>query len=89
MAVFFKPYKKTKAEMQSIPIKEGQVIFTIDTKELYIDKSNTERILALSDTTYKVATSITDGLMAAADKKKSLENIIRWRRKLLWESIRA
>ena len=67
---FFKPYKKTKAEMDSIPIKEGQVIFTIDTKELYIDVSNENRILALSDTTYEVASSTVDGLMTAADKRK-------------------
>lgn len=69
MEALFKPYKITKAQLNSIPIANGQIIFVYDEKEIYIDQ-NSERILAMSDTTYDVATKLTDGLMSADDKKK-------------------
>lgn len=66
----FKPYKVTENQLAAIPIKDGQFIFTTDTKKIYLDKNDTERILALSDTTYEVATQLANGLMSKEDKKK-------------------
>jgi hypothetical protein len=41
----FKPYKILDSQLNSLSILEGQLIFTTDTKKIYIDTSNTERIL--------------------------------------------
>lgn len=41
----FKPYKIEKSALDALAIKEGQLIFCTDTKEIYLDKNDTERIL--------------------------------------------
>ena len=43
-AILFKPYKILKSALASTPIREGQFILCIDAKEIYLDKSDTERI---------------------------------------------
>ena len=40
----FKPYKLTKANLASLPMAEGQLIITTDTKEIYLDTSASTRI---------------------------------------------
>lgn len=40
----FKPYKILSSQLDSLPIREGQLIFITDMKETYLDKSDTERI---------------------------------------------
>lgn len=51
----FKPYRTTSSKLNSLAIKEGQVIFVKDTKELYFDVSNTQRIRLNSDALTKLA----------------------------------
>lgn len=45
----FKPYKTTSAKIDSLPIKEGQLIFTTDTKKIYFDITSSNRIVLYSD----------------------------------------
>lgn len=33
----FKPYKCTETQMKSLPVVDGQVIFTTDTNKIYMD----------------------------------------------------
>lgn len=40
----FKPYKLLKADLGSLPMAEGQLIITTDTKEIYLDTSASTRI---------------------------------------------
>lgn len=46
MAALFKPYKITESQLSSLPIREGQMIITTDTKSIYLDISSTSRIKA-------------------------------------------
>ena len=47
----FKPYRTTQDNLSKIPYKAGQLIFTTDTKRIYIDISDAEsgRLLASAD----------------------------------------
>lgn len=45
----FKPYKILESQLDSLPIKEGQFILTIDTNKLYSDTAEDTRILISSD----------------------------------------
>jgi hypothetical protein len=40
----FLPVRTTKAGLSELPIVEGQLIFTTDTHELFVDNSGTERV---------------------------------------------
>lgn len=40
----FKPYKLLKADLGSLPMAEGQLIITTDTKEIYLDTNTSTRI---------------------------------------------
>lgn len=40
----FKPYKLLKADLDSLPMAEGQLIITTDTKEIYLDTNASTRI---------------------------------------------
>ncbi len=40
----FEPYKGLSTQLNSLPIKDGQLIVTTDTKNLYIDTSSSTRI---------------------------------------------
>lgn len=51
----FKPYKVTSANLNSLPIKEGQLIFVTDTQDLYIDVSANSRIKVNNDALVKLA----------------------------------
>lgn len=52
----FKPYKTTQANLSKIAYKAGQLIFTTDTKRIYIDISNNAsgRLLVSADTVIDV-----------------------------------
>lgn len=39
----FTPYKILSTQLNSLPIQEGQLIFTTDTQEIYIDLTNAIR----------------------------------------------
>lgn len=45
----FKPYKITSDKLSDLPVQEGQIVITTDTKKLYVDVSATERIEVTSD----------------------------------------
>lgn len=45
----FTPYKISSTQLNSLPIKEGQLIFTIDTQEIYIDITDEIRKKLYSD----------------------------------------
>ena len=45
----FKPYKLLSSKLSSLPIVEGQLILTTDTKKLYFDIDSKTRILVNSD----------------------------------------
>ena len=45
----FKPYKITSDKLADLPVQEGQIVITTDTKKLYVDVSATKRIGVTSD----------------------------------------
>ena len=51
----FKPYRTTSSKLNSLSIREGQVIFVTDTQELYFDVSNLDRIRLNSEALTKLA----------------------------------
>lgn len=51
----FKPYRVTSAQLNSLPIVEGQFIFVTDTKDLYFDVSTTDRLRLNADALTKLA----------------------------------
>lgn len=71
----FKPYKITSDKLEDLAIQEGQIIITIDTKKLYVDVSNTERIeitneIDLSDYVTTSTLTSTVGEEASARQKQ-------------------
>ena len=51
----FKPYRTTSSKLNSLSIREGQIIFVTDTQELYFDVSNLDRIRLNSEALTKLA----------------------------------
>lgn len=45
----FKPFNIKENQINSLPISQGQLIFTTDTKKIFFDISDTERITIYSD----------------------------------------
>ena len=71
----FKPYKITSDKLEDLAIQEGQIIITTDTKKLYVDVSNTERIeitseIDLSDYVTTSTLTSTIGEEASARQKQ-------------------
>ena len=66
-AILFKPYKILQSALASTPIREGQFILCTDTKEIYLDKSDTERI--------KLDNNIDDIKNEILDIKSNIGNI--------------
>ena len=71
----FKPYKITSDKLEDLTIQEGQIIITTDTKKLYVDVSNTERIeitseIDLSDYVTTSTLTSTIGEEASARQKQ-------------------
>lgn len=71
----FKPYKITSDKLEDLAIQEGQIIITTDTKKLYVDVSNTERIeitneIDLSDYVTTSTLTSTVGEEASARQKQ-------------------
>ena len=50
----FKPFKITENQLNSLPITAGQLIFTTDTKKIFFDIDDTERIILYSDVINKL-----------------------------------
>ena len=51
----FKPYKVINSQLNSLPIRAGQLIFVTDTQTLYVDIDGTTRIKVNGDVITKVA----------------------------------
>ena len=62
----FKPYKITSDKLDDLAIQEGQIIITTDTKKLYADVSNTERIEVTSDAEVDLTDYVTQQVLTAA-----------------------
>lgn len=67
MAALFKPYRVTKAKLDSLAIKDGQLIYVTDSQEIYLDISDTQRIQVLSDHIKEI--SIEDGQLTTISAK--------------------
>lgn len=59
----FKPYKINENQLDSIPIKEGQIFFILDSSKIFLDKNDTERVGFFNDAAYDAK-----GSAAAAEK---------------------
>ena len=44
----FKPYMITEAQKNNLPVKNGQLIFTTDKKNIYLDQENERLPFAFS-----------------------------------------
>ena len=75
----FKPYKITSDKLADLSIQEGQIIITIDTKKLYVDVSNTERIeitseIDLSD--YVTTSTLTSTIGEEASERQKQDQLL-------------
>lgn len=77
----FKPYKITSDKLADLPVREGQIVITTDTKKLYVDVSATERIEVTSDaevdlTDYVTTTMLTSALGEEASEREKQDNLL-------------
>lgn len=56
----FKPYKILETQLSSLPIVAGQIIFTTDTKRIYLDVDNNTRIYFEGKVSTKTVASATE-----------------------------
>lgn len=54
----FKPYKILNSQLSSLPVREGQLIFTTDDKAIYLDISSSQRIKISDDMEYLIVESL-------------------------------
>jgi hypothetical protein len=77
----FKPYKITSDKLADLPVREGQIVITTDTKKLYVDVSATERIEVTSDaevdlTDYVTTTMLTSAIGEEASEREKQDNLL-------------
>lgn len=74
----FKPYKILSNKLSSLPVKEGQLIVTTDTGDIYVDLSNSERKqLAVTDLSDYVTSSVLISSIAAeAQEREKQDNLL-------------
>ena len=77
----FKPYKITSDKLADLPVREGQIVITTDTKKLYVDVSATERIEVTSDaevdlTDYVTTTMLSSAIEAEASERQEQDNLL-------------
>ena len=77
----FKPYKITSDKLADLPVREGQIVITTDTKKLYVDISATERIEVTSDaevdlTDYVTTTMLTSALGEEASEREKQDGLL-------------
>ena len=77
----FKPYKITSDKLADLPVREGQIVVTTDTKKLYVDVSATERIEVTSDaevdlTDYVTSTMLSSAIGAEASERQEQDNLL-------------
>ena len=61
----FNPCKLTNDKLSDLPIKEGQLIVTTDTKKLYVDVSPTERIEVAADAEVDLSDYVTTSILTS------------------------
>ena len=71
----FKPYKITSDKLEDLAIQEGQIIITTDTKKLYVDVSDTERIEVTSDAEVEDVTLASLGVTATAEELNYVDGV--------------
>lgn len=69
----FNPCKLTSDKLADLPIKDGQLIVTTDTKKLYVDVSPTTRIEVKSDAEVDLTDYVTQQVLTAALEEESSE----------------
>ena len=77
----FKPYKITSDKLADLPVREGQIVVTTDTKKLYVDVSATERIEVTSDaevdlSDYVTSTMLSSAIGAEASERQEQDNLL-------------
>lgn len=74
----FKPYKILSNKLSSLPVKEGQLIITTDTGDIYVDLSNSERKqLAVTDLSDYVTSSVlTSAIAAEAQQREKQDGLL-------------
>lgn len=56
----FKPYRTLESQVSSLPIVAGQIIFTTDTKRIYLDIDSNTRIYFEGKESSKITVSATE-----------------------------
>ena len=69
----FKPYKITSDKLADLPVQEGQIVITTDTKKLYVDVSATERIEVTSDAEVDLSDYVTTTMLSSAIGEEASE----------------
>ena len=69
----FKPYKITSDKLADLPVREGQIVITTDTKKLYVDVSATERIEVTSDAEVDLSDYVTTTMLSSAIGEEASE----------------
>ena len=69
----FKPYKITSNKLADLPVREGQIVITTDTKKLYVDVSATERIEVTSDAEVDLSDYVTTTMLSSAIGEEASE----------------
>lgn len=69
----FKPYKITSNKLADLPVREGQLVITTDTKKLYVDVSATERIEVTSDVEVDLSDYVTTTMLSSAIGEEASE----------------
>ena len=75
----FKPYKITSDKLEDLAIQEGQIIITTDTKKLYVDVSNTERIEITSEidlSNYVTTNTLTSTIAEEASARQKQDQLL-------------
>lgn len=71
----FKPYKILSNKLSSLPVKEGQLIVTTDTGDIYVDLSNSERKqLAVTDLSNYVTSNVLISSIAAEAQEREKQD---------------
>jgi hypothetical protein len=74
----FKPYKLTRNKLESLPVKDGQLIFLTDTKEIYLD-NDTNRLKLSEDidlSNYVTTSDLNSKVQQEATARENQDNIL-------------
>lgn len=63
MAIF-KPYRVLSSQLSSLPVLEGQLIFVVDTQEIYLDGGNGRTLISSKTPNVVMSADEPEGLTA-------------------------